>query len=62
MYRSLCKAVLDAVRNHIGLKAVGMTGEYWKTHVIAIAERKRDELRERLGILSEGNKTKDREA
>ena len=31
MYRPFCKAVLAAARRHIGLKAVGMTGENCKT-------------------------------
>ena len=61
MYRSLCKAVLTAAHKHIGLKAVGMTGEYWKTQEIATAERERDEFRERLENHSEENKAKDRE-
>ena len=30
MYRSFSKAELAAARRHIGLKAVGMTGEYKK--------------------------------
>ena len=49
------------VRKHIGLKAVGMTGEYMKTQKIAKADRERDELRESLGIHSEENKANDRE-
>ena len=61
MYRSLCKAVLTAAHKHIGLKAVGMTGEYWKMQEIATAERERDESRERLGNHSEEYRAKDRE-
>ena len=61
MYQSLCKAVLAAARKHTGLKAVGMTGEYWKTCEIAKVERERDELRERMGINSEEYKAKGRE-
>ena len=61
MSRSFCKAVLAADRKHIGLKAMMMTGEYWKMQEIAKAEIERDELRERLGIHSEEYKAKDRE-
>ena len=53
--------VIAAVRKHIGLKAVGMTGEYWKTCKIAKAEREQAELRERLGIHSKEYRAKDRE-
>ena len=38
-----------------------MTGEYWKTQIIAKAERERDELRERMGIQSEEYKAKNRD-
>ena len=58
----LCKAVLAADRKLIGLKAVGMTGEYGKILEMAKAEIERDELRERLAIHSEECKAKDREA
>ena len=61
MYRSICKVVLAAARKHIGLKAAGMTGEYWKTQEIMKAERERDEHRERLGFHSEEYKAKDHE-
>ena len=53
--------MLAAARRHIGLKAVGMTGEYWMMQEIATAERERDELRESLAIHSEEYKPKDRE-
>ena len=53
--------MLAADRKHIGLKAMMMTGEYWKMQEIAKAEIERDELRERLGIHSEEYKAKDRE-
>ena len=33
MYPSFCNTVLAAGRKHIGLKAVGMIGEYWKTQL-----------------------------
>ena len=48
--RSLCP--LKASQERIRLKAVWMTGEYWKTLEIAIAERERGKLREWLGIHS----------
>ena len=61
IYQSFFKSVLTAATKHIGLMAVGVTGAYWKTQEIAIAERERDELRERLGIHSEECKANDRE-
>ena len=53
--------MLAAARKHVGLKGVGMTGEYWKMREIAKAERERYELSERLGIHSEECKSKDEE-
>ena len=61
MYLSYCKAVLAAARKHIGLKAVEMTGEYWKTQEIAKAGMEQDKLRRRLEIHCEEYKAIARE-
>ena len=53
--------MIDAARKNIGMKAVGMTGEYWKTNEIAKAEMEGNELRERQEIHSDEYKAKDRE-
>ena len=59
-YERLCTAVLAAATKHIGLKAVGMSGECWMTKEIVDAEKERDEIRAHSGINSTDYKAKDK--
>ena len=62
MNKSSYKAVHAAARKPIGLKAVGMTGEYWKTQDIVKADSERDKLSGKVRIHWEEYKAKDLEA
>lgn len=61
MYEQFCAAVLATAKSKIGMKAVRMTGECWKTREIANAEKERDHLRKTTGIQTAGYKSKDKE-
>lgn len=45
-------ALLNSARRNIGTKAVGMTGECWRTKEITEVEKERDEARMKEGIYS----------
>ncbi|MES9973890.1 MAG: reverse transcriptase family protein, partial [Candidatus Thiodiazotropha sp.] len=52
LYDTICTAILQAARTHIGMKAIGMAGECWRTKEIDQMEKQRDLLRETEGIQS----------
>ena len=58
-YESFCAAILTAAKSHIGLKAVGMAGESWRTTEISQVEIERDTARATFGIQSEQYKDRD---
>ena len=51
-YNALCKAILAAAKGHIGLKAVGMSGESWRTIEISKAKAVKDTAKATFGIHS----------
>ena len=51
-YNALCTVILAAAKCHIGLKAVGMSEESWRTIEISKAEAARDTERATSGIHS----------
>ena len=58
-YESFCADILTAAKSHIGLKAVGMAGESWRTTEIFQAEIERDVARATSGIQSKQYKNRD---
>ena len=58
-YESFCAAILTTAKPHIGLKAVGMAGESWRTTEISQAEIEKNTARAASGIQSEQYKDRD---